>query len=183
MAPGAGGHDDVMLWTAPEVTRVDGSLAAPESELLRGILDFHRGTLLAKCAGLSGTDLALAPIPQSNLSLLGLIRHLSKVERVWFRERFRREPVERLYSTPEHPDADFENGDAAGAQAAYERLLTEQELARQAAFGAPMDETFIHPNGSEMSLRTVFVHMIGEYARHNGHADIVRQCIDGVTGY
>ena len=172
-----------MVWTAPEVTRVDGSLTAPESELLRGILDFHRGTLLAKCAGLSGADLARAPIAASNLSLLGLVRHLSKVERVWFRERFRKEPVERLYSTPEQPDADFENGDASSAQTDYERLLTEQELARQAAADAAMDETFIHPNGDEMSLRMVFVHMIGEYARHNGHADMVRQCIDGVTGF
>ena len=172
-----------MLWTAPEVTRVDGSLIAPESEMLRGVLDFHRGTLLAKCAGLSGAELVRAPIEQSNLSLLGLVRHLSKVERVWFRERFRKEPVERLYSTPEHPDADFENVDAANAQADYERLLTEQELARRAVADAHMDETFVHPDGTEMSLRMVFVHMIGEYARHNGHADMVRQGVDGVTGF
>jgi uncharacterized damage-inducible protein DinB len=171
-----------MVWTAPEVTRVDGSLVAPESETLRGVLDFHRGTLLAKCAGLSGADLARAPIAQSNLTLSGLIRHLSKVERVWFRERFRAEPIERLYSTPERPDADFEDVDAAHAEEEYARLLTEQELARRAVADASMDETFIHPDGSEMSLRMVFVHMIGEYARHNGHADMVRQCIDGVTG-
>lgn len=71
-----------MVWTAPEVPRVDGSLVAPESEVLRGVLDFHRGTLLAKCAGLSGADLVRAPIAQSNLTLLGLIRHVSKVERI-----------------------------------------------------------------------------------------------------
>jgi uncharacterized damage-inducible protein DinB len=171
-----------MVWTAPEVTRVDGSLVAPESELLRGVLDWHRGTLLAKCAGLSGTDLVRAPVGQSNLTLLGLVRHLSKVERVWFRERFRGEPVDRLYSTPQRPDADFEDVDAAHAEQDYERLLTEQELARQAVAGASMDETFTYPDGEEMSLRMVFVHMIGEYARHNGHADMVRQCVDGVTG-
>lgn len=172
-----------MVWTAPEVTRVDGSLVAPESETLRGILDFHRGTLLAKCAGLSGADLARAPIAQSNLTLLGLVRHLSKVERVWFRQRFRAEPIEGLYSTPERPDTDFEDVDAGHAEEEYGRLLTEQELARRAVADASMDETFTHPDGNEMSLRMVFVHMIGEYARHNGHADLVRQCIDGVTGY
>lgn len=127
--------------------------------------------------------MARAPIAQSNLSLLGLVRHLSKVERIWFRARFGKQPVKRLYSTPKRPDADFEGGEAESAQADYERLRSEQELARQAVAAASMDETFIHPDGEEMSLRMVFVHMIGEYARHNGHADMVRQCIDGVTGY
>ncbi len=183
MARAGGRHDGPMVWTAPDVTRADGSLVAPESEMLRGVLDFHRGTLLAKCSGLSGADLAKAPIAQSNLTLLGLIRHLSKVERVWFRQRFRGEPIERLYSTAERPDADFEDVDAARAEEEYERLVTEQELARQAVADATMDETFIHPDGTEMSLRMMFVHMIGEYARHNGHADLMRQCIDGATGY
>ncbi|HEY2672600.1 MAG TPA: DUF664 domain-containing protein [Rugosimonospora sp.] len=101
-----------MIWTAPEVSRPGGSLVADEPELLRGLLDFHRSTLLVKCAGLTGEQLATAPIPQSNLTLLGLIRHLSKVERTWFRLRYRGERVEALYSTPDRPDADFEDGSA-----------------------------------------------------------------------
>jgi uncharacterized damage-inducible protein DinB len=171
-----------MTWTAPEIIRVDGSLVAPEAELLRGLLDWHRSTLLFKCAGLNGEQLAQAPIAQSNLSMLGLIRHLTKVERIWFRRRFRSEQIENLYSTAARPDADFEDVDPAQAEADYARLLAEQELARRAVAGSPLDATLITPDGDQISLRFVFSHMIGEYARHNGHADLIRQCLDGVTG-
>jgi uncharacterized damage-inducible protein DinB len=171
-----------MTWTAPAVTRVGGSLVAPEPEMLRGLLDWHRLTLLLKCAGLSGEQLAQAPIAQSNLCLLGLIRHLAKVERIWFRRRFRGERIDNLYSTPERPDADFEDVDPARAEADYARLLAEQEMARQAVSGASLDATFTDPDGEKISLRLVFNHMIAEYARHNGHADLLRQCVDGVTG-
>jgi uncharacterized damage-inducible protein DinB len=171
-----------MPWTAPEITRVGGSLVAPEPEMLRGLLDWHRSTLLFKCAGLSGEQLALAPIAQSNLSLLGLVRHLAKVERIWFRRRFRGEQIDNLYSTPDRPDADFEDVDATQAEADYARLLDEQEMARRAVAGASLDATFTDQDGDEISLRLVFNHMIAEYARHNGHADLVRQCVDGVAG-
>ena len=150
--------------------------------MLRGLLDWHRSTLLLKCAGLSGEQLAQASIAQSNLSLLGLIRHLAKVERIWFRRRFRAEQIDNLYSTPDRPDADFTDGDPARAEVDYARLLTEQEMARQAVAGASLDVTFAGSDGEEMSLRLVFNHMIAEYARHNGHADLLRQCVDGVTG-
>jgi len=150
--------------------------------MLRGLLDWHRSTLLFKCAGLSGEQLAQMPISGANLSLLGLIRHLAKVERIWFRRRFRGEQIDNLYSTSERPDADFEDLDPAQAEADYAQLLAEQEVARQATAGAPLDATFIHPDGDEVSLRLVFNHMIAEYARHNGHADLIRQCVDGVTG-
>jgi hypothetical protein len=171
-----------MTWTAPEVTRPGGSLCADEPELLRGLLDWHRATLLVKCAGLTGEQLATAPIPQSNLTLLGLIRHLSKVERIWFRRRYRGERVENLYSTPERPDADFEDVDPARAEADYGRLLAEQEASREATAGASLDSMLVDPGPEPATLRFVFVHMIGEYARHNGHADMLRQCLDGVTG-
>jgi uncharacterized damage-inducible protein DinB len=172
-----------MTWTAPDVTRPGGGLADPEPELLRGLLDWHRSTLLFKCAGLTAEQLATAPIAVSNLTLLGLIRHLAKVERTWFRRRLRAEPIDPLYSTAERPDADYEDVDPATAEADYARLVAEQEAARQAVAGASLDETFVHqPEGDVMSLRMVFVHMIGEYARHNGHADLIRQCVDGVTG-
>jgi Protein of unknown function (DUF664) len=171
-----------MTWTAPEVSRSSGSLNAPESELLRGLLDYHRSTLLFKCAGLTPDQLAVAPYPQSNLTLLGLIRHMSKVERIWFRRRFRAEAIDMLYSTPEWKDADFEDIDAARAEAEYAVLLNEQETARRAVAGASLDATFVDGDGDEASLRFIFVHMIGEYQRHNGHADFLRQAIDGVTG-
>ena len=164
-------------WTAPSVTRPSGSLSAPEAELLPSLLDWHRSTFLYKCAGLTGSQLAQASVGDSNLSLLGLIRHLAKVERIWFRERLRGESIERLYSTVEHKDADFEVLDPAFASRDYAVLLEEQEAARQAAAGASMDEL-----AGEYSLRFIHVHMIGEYARHNGHADLIRQGVDGVTG-
>ncbi len=150
--------------------------------MVRGLLDFHRSTLLMKCAGLTGEQLARAPIAGSNLSLLGLVRHLSKVERIWFRHRFRGEDVANLYSTPEWPDADFEDLDPARAEAEYAALVAEQQAARDAVAGAALDESFTDADGDEVSLRLVFLHMIGEYARHNGHADLVRQAVDGVTG-
>lgn len=150
--------------------------------MLRGLLDWHRSTLLFKCAGLTGEQLAQAPIAPSNLSLLGLIRHLTKVERIWFRRRFRSERIDNLYSTPERPDADLEDVDPAQAEADYARLRVEQEAARQAVLTASLDETFTGSDGNEISLRLVFNHVIAEYARHNGHADLIRQCVDGVTG-
>ena len=171
-----------MTWTAPAVTRPGGSLTAPESQMLRGMLDFHRATLLYKCAGLTGEQLARASVAGSNLSLLGLVRHLSKVERIWFRRRFSGEAAPMLYSTPDRPDADFEDGGPADAEADYARLLAEQEAARRAVADAPLDATFRADDGEEISLRLVFIHMIGEYARHNGHADLLRQGVDGVTG-
>ncbi len=171
-----------MTWTAPPVTRPGGSLNAPEAEMLPGLLDFHRSTLLYKCAGLDGAQLCRASVAGSNLSLLGLVRHLSKVERIWFRERFRAEPIGRLYSTPDRPDADFEDVEPDRAEADYGRLVAEQEAARRAVAGASLDDTFTDRNGEEVSLRLVYIHMIGEYARHNGHADMIRQGVDGVTG-
>lgn len=170
-----------MTWIAPDVERPGGSLTAPEPELLSGLLDYHRATLLHKCAGLSAAQLAAQPYPHSNLTLLGLIRHLAKVERTWFRQRFRGEPIETLYSTPEWKDADFEDIDPARAQAEYQALLDEQAASRRAVAGAALDETFDY-RGETASLRFILAHMIGEYARHNGHADFVRQGIDGVTG-
>ena len=170
-----------MTWTAPDVTRPTGALDAPEPELLPGLLDFHRATLRYKCAGLTGEALAATPIPDSNLSLLGLIRHLSKVERIWFRQRFAGERIDRLYSTPERPDADFEDIDPAHAEADYARLLIETQAARNAVAGVSLDTGF-DAGGEPATLRFIFVHMVGEYARHNGHADMIRQSIDGVTG-
>lgn len=151
--------------------------------MLEGWLDWHRATLLWKCTGLSGEQLALRPVPPSNLSLLGLVRHMTEVERAWFRRRFGREQVSFLYCTDESPDADLDDVSPAGAEAGFAAFTHEVELARAAAAGRSLEETFFHPRRqTEMSLRWVFVHMIEEYARHNGHADLIRERIDGATG-
>lgn len=171
-----------MTWTAPEIERPGGSIGAPEDELLRGLLEWHRSTFLFKCAGLTAEQLALRPVKQTNLSLQGLIRHLAKVERIWFRRRFAGEDVPMLYSTAEHKDADYEDVDPAHAEREYQVLLDESQKARRIAAGALMDAMFAMPDGELGTLRFIHVHMIGEYARHNGHADFLRQAIDGVQG-
>ncbi len=171
-----------MTWTAPEVTRVDEPLVADERTMLDGWLDWHRSTLLFKCAGLTGAQLAEQSTPPSNLSLLGLVRHMADVERSWVRRRFRGEDIGALYAREDRPDADFEEVDASRAEEDFATFVAECELARQAAAGASLDDTFMSPRHREMSLRWIYVHMIEEYARHNGHADLLRERIDGVTG-
>jgi uncharacterized damage-inducible protein DinB len=135
--------------------------------------------LLWKCAGLTGEQLGLAPVPPSNLSLLGIVRHMADMERAWFRIRFRGEPLARLY---DYEDAAFTRVDASRAEADFAVFAEECDLARQAVAGASLDEEFTGGRGRKLSLRWLYAHMIEEYARHNGHADLLRQRIDGATG-
>ena len=120
-------------------------------------------------------------MPPSRLSLLGLVRHLAAVERTWFRRRFRGEHLDPLYWRPDTPDAAFEELDPDRAEADIATLIGEWECCRQAVAGAPLDATFRSERWGEMSLRWVYLHLIGEYARHNGHADLLRERIDGTT--
>ncbi|WUS95426.1 DinB family protein [Streptomyces sp. NBC_00708] len=170
-----------MTWTAPDATRTPGSLVADERETLTGYLNWFRSTLLQKCAGLTGEQLAERTVPPSNLALLGLLRHMAKVERTWFRERFGGQELAPMYDPAQGKDADFEDLDPAAAADDYARLVEECRLADEIIAGASLDDTFTH-NGEVFSLRLVHVHMIGEYARHIGHADLVRERLDGVTG-
>jgi uncharacterized damage-inducible protein DinB len=174
----------VMTWTAPELARSKPPNAGPERRQLDAWLDYHRQTLLAKCAGLTAQQLATASVPPSNLTLLGLVRHMADVERAWFRIRFSAESAGSIYCTDEQPDGDFENVDPAAAEQDYATYLREVELARAAVAHRELDETFFDAyRQGEMDLRWIYVHMIEEYARHNGHADLLRERIDGVTGY
>jgi uncharacterized damage-inducible protein DinB len=169
-----------VTWTAPEVHRLeDGPTAGPERPILQAMLDWHRATLLWKCTGLTGEQLAARSIPVSGLSLLGLIRHMTKVERVWFRTKFAGEPVGNPFG--ENWNADFEEVDPARAAADYARLTEEFKQCDAAVANAGLDDTFTHDR-EPMSLRMVYLHMIEEYARHNGHADILREAIDGQVG-
>ncbi len=168
-----------MTWKAPEVVRPGGPSYGPERLLLQAVLDWHRATLLWKCAGLTGEQLAERTVPPSRLSLLGLVRHMTKVERTWFRQRFAGEPVDRLFGDGEA--ADFEDLDPSRAAADYARLTEEFKLCDAAVAHASLDDTFTH-NREPMSLRLIYLHMIEEYARHLGHADFLREHIDGATG-
>jgi uncharacterized damage-inducible protein DinB len=170
-----------MTWTAPTPNPVDGPLTGADRPILEGFLNWQRTTLLNICAGLTGEQLASRPIPASNLSLLGLVRHLAKVERTWFRQRAAGQPVEPMYDPALGKDTDFNDLRATEAKADVERLQAEWRLADEAVAGMAFDDTF-DVNGTEFSLRMVYVHMIYEYSRHNGHADLLRESIDGVTG-
>ncbi|MGI8330522.1 DinB family protein [Actinomadura scrupuli] len=175
-----------MTWTAPEITRVNGPLAAlvgDERTLADAWLDLHRQTLLWKCAGLTAEQLALRVVEPSGLSLLGLVRHMAEVERDWFRTRFAGQQVGYLYCTDDDLNAEFEV-DGADAESDYAAYLREIELVRETTAGRSLDETYLDPRrGAEMSLRWVYAAMIQEYARHNGHADLLRERLDGATGH
>jgi hypothetical protein len=175
-----------MTWTAPRIDRTPTLKVADERTMLESWLDFHRQTLLMKCAGLTGDQLKAAAVDPSNLTLLGLVRHMAEVERWWFRRNASGEDLSDIYCTAESPDGDFDDiarADPAADFATYEREI---ESARSAVAGRSLDDTFErrHRDGTTATfdVRWVYIHMIEEYARHNGHADLLRERIDGVTG-
>jgi uncharacterized damage-inducible protein DinB len=149
--------------------------------MLEASLAWQRRTLLNLCAGLTAGQLAARPLPSTNLSLLGLVRHLTKVERTWFRERVCGETLLPPYDPRLGKDADFEAAHAEHAEADYRRLVEEFRLCDAAVADLPFDHTF-ELHGETHSLRLVYVHLGTEYARHNGHGDLLRQAVDGATG-
>ncbi|MFG2136530.1 DinB family protein [Streptomyces sp. NPDC048650] len=171
-----------MTWTAPQITRREMPTAAGERDMLQGWLDWHRDTLLGKCTGLTPEQLVEASTPPSTLTLLGLVRHMTLVERSWFRERFAGERLEDLYDLERNEDADFDDADPAGAETDFATFRAEIETVDAAVKGRSLDETFLAPRGRTLNLRWAYVHLIEEYARHNGHADLLRERIDGATG-
>jgi uncharacterized damage-inducible protein DinB len=175
---------DPSAGAAPSADRTDPPLVADERATLLGFLDYQRQTLAWKCAGLQPEQLARRAVPPSELSLLGLLRHLAEVERGWFRG-FAGEPTSYLYATEEDPDLDFHGAvaDPAVVEAAYADWRAEIHHAHDILAGAQLDDTFTRQrDGNTFSLRWVLAHMIEEYARHNGHADLLRERIDGATG-
>lgn len=150
--------------------------------MLQGWLDWHRGTLLSKCAGLTADQLRQASAAPSNLTLLGLVRHMSYVERVWFRDRIAKDPTATpLYVSDARPDADIEDVADADPEQAFAVFAEERAAADRSVADFDLDQEF-DLRGGPRSLRWVYLHMIEEYARHNGHADLLRERIDGATG-
>jgi hypothetical protein len=120
----------------------------------------------------------------STLSLLGLVRHMAMVERWWFRQNFLGADLPTLYVRDDDMDAEFNDVDSADAEADFARFHEEVAASRDAVAGRDLDEVFHSGSrGSEMNLRWVYLHMLDEYARHNGHADLLRERIDGATGF
>lgn len=175
------GSDPAMPWTAPSVESPGGSLVAGERELLQGLLAHHRATLLAICSGLTGEQLATRSAEPSGISLLGLLRHLRKVERIWWRQRVGGQDVEALHGFGEGLDRDFDELDPERAADDYASLLDEWREADAVAATRHLDDV-VQAGGDPFTVRFVYLHLIGEYARHNGHADLVRERVDGATG-
>jgi hypothetical protein len=162
------------------IERTEPPLATDERTTLDAYLDYHRATLLWKCEGLTDGQLRQRAVPPSTLSLLGLVRHLTQIERGWFREDAAN-PMPDIYSTDDRPDADFDDVEQADVPANLAAYRKEVEACRAAVAGLPLDH-LIKGRTREYSLRWIYLHMIEEYARHNGHADLLRQAIDGATG-
>jgi uncharacterized damage-inducible protein DinB len=151
--------------------------------MLDGFLDYYRAGLLNRCSGLTAEQLAERSAPPSGLSLLGIVRHLTDVERTYFRRRGGGERIEDYYTTPDRPGAAFEDVDPVHAQRDLGRLVAEQDAARRAAAGLSLDQTFVNPRWGEMSLRWALTHLIAEYAGHCGQADLIRERIDGAADW
>jgi hypothetical protein len=167
------------------IERAEPSTTAGEREMLEGWLVYHRATLELKCEGLSTTQLRSRAVPPSSLSLLGLVRHMTEVERGWFRNTFRGEDAPPLYYTDEDPDGDFNNLDTAEPEEVFSAWRAECSYAREVSRSASLDDIGKRPSkrtGERFSMRWILTHMIEEYARHNGHADLIRESIDGTTG-
>lgn len=173
----------IVPWTAPNVDRHPPPLTAGEREMLEAWLDFHRETLLWKCSGLTADQLRRRAVEPSNLSLLGLVRHMTDVERSWFRRRVAGEEVADVYRSETDRDGALEHLEAADAENALATYQREVAAARTATRTRQLDEVFVDPRrDAPMQVRWVYVHMIEEYARHNGHADLLRERIDGAKG-
>ncbi|GGY31123.1 DinB family protein [Streptomyces djakartensis] len=161
------------------------STTADERTMLEGWLEFHRQTLARKCEGLGDEQLRFASAEPSPLSLMGLVRHMADVERSWFRRVLTNEDVAPLYWSDEDPDGDFHLAGTDTYQEAHAVWQTEIETARRnaARFGLDdVSEGKHRRTGERFNLRWIYTHMIEEYARHNGHADLIRERIDGATG-
>ena len=153
-----------------------------DREMLEAWLEFHRTTLLLKCEGLADAARKARPIATSTMSLHGLLRHMAEVERGWFRRTLLRDgDLPWLWGHPEVDDGEFlvDGADWTADLATWE---AECEASRAAAALHQLDDTGVR-HGEPCSLRWIYVHMIEEYARHNGHADLIRELVDGEVGW
>jgi uncharacterized damage-inducible protein DinB len=172
------------MWVDPEDDPRDYN-ATPrgEKDVLAAYLDHYRMTFEMKCEGLDAEQLATRSVPPSSMSLLGLVRHLAAVEQSWFRRFIEGDDAERLYRSPEDRDLDF-NGAVADDDVVAEAWATwhaEVAHAREVYAGVEDLGALVGPD-QQNEVREIVVHMIEEYARHCGHVDLLRECIDGRTG-
>jgi hypothetical protein len=169
---------------SPRLTgeRTDPTPLADERQALTESLDYFRRTFELKCAGLDPGQLSERSVPPSTLTLHGLLRHLTGVERWWFRIQFAGEDVPLLYYSDDDPDQDFTtlNGDVGEAFSLWQ---AECERSREIVAASSLEQTGTRVStGEPFTLRWLMLRAIGEYARHIGQADLIRERIDGVTG-
>ena len=167
--------------------RVEPPTTGSELATLTGFLGWHRATLELKCSGLDAEAMARRSVEPSSLSLLGLVRHLAEVERSWFRRLLAGQDAPPLFYSPGDPDGDFDGARpdpavVAEAWHAWREEVTFAERFVAAASSLDMVGKREDKSRGPMSLRWVLTHMIEEYCRHNGHADLLRERIDGAVG-
>jgi hypothetical protein len=159
-------------------------LNADERSTLESWLDFHRATLAMKCDGLDDAQAAAQCVPPSSLTLVGIVQHMAEVERNWFRRVLAGEQAAPIYdpsADPQGPDGGFDLAEDATLIGAMATWRGEIARAREHCATRALADTGRFMD-QDVSLRWIYVHMIEEYARHNGHADLLRECIDGTTG-
>ena len=164
-------------------TRAKRPTQADERTMMMAFLAWHRETLRVKCVGLSLAQLTDRAVPRSALSLLGLVRHAAESESFWFRQVMAGQTP--AVSTPTTPDGAFDvsRADTQVVDHAWKIWRAEVAFADRFVLAAPnLEITGNEPGEGPVSLRWVLMHMVEEYARHNGHADLLREQIDGATG-
>ncbi len=163
--------------------RTEPAFVLSERAMLEGWLEFHRTTLLFKCEGLDDAGRKARPVPTSNLSLHGLVRHMAEVEHNWFHRTLLDDPTAPArWSDPDHEDGELVPLDDADWESDLAAWHQECEASRLAAATRQLDDVGVR-HGEPCSLRWIYNHMIEEYARHNGHADLIRELVDGEVGW
>lgn len=163
--------------------RTEPPLIGEERQMLRDFLDFHRETLAMKCAGLSDDELRRRSMLPSTLCLLGLVRHMAEVERAWFRRVINAEDIPLVWSAEGDFQVAYDVGAATRSEAFAAWQAEVEQSRRIEREAASLDVTgYAASWGEDVSLRLVMLHLMHEYARHNGHADFLREGIDGAVG-
>jgi uncharacterized damage-inducible protein DinB len=172
-----------MIEDLSDPRRSEPAYVAGERAMLEAWLEFHRMTLLLKCEGLDDAGRKRRPVETSKLSLHGLIRHMAEVERNWFRRVLLEDTLAPpIWYDPAVEDSELIPIDDADWDADLAAWHAECDSSRAAAAGHELDDTGVR-RGQPCSLRWIYVHMIEEYARHNGHADLIRELVDGAVGW
>ncbi|MGH9065532.1 MAG: DinB family protein [Acidimicrobiales bacterium] len=174
------------MWVDPDDDpREAGTSGTDERSILLDYLRRYRLTMQMKCVDLNAEQLARRSVPPSTMSLLGLVRHMAEVERGWFRRFMAAQDVGKLFCTTESPDEDWDGAiaDEAVVTEAWRAWREEVAFAEEYVAGtSDLGTLGTRRDGTTAPLRDILVHMVEEYARHCGHADLLRECIDGRVG-